>query len=174
MQSELLSALRARHLEIRSRWAELLRVEPVNTPLAHPEALAHLIDWTLEEIFHELATATARWHADSAGERRVECPCGRNPLLAYFSSAGQVLQEALILLQASMPTLDPLERDAALSELKLVLRSVANREIEAFCGVCQHRLQAAGLPPCTAVNNGDDEQHPFVHAAQDSKPSAHS
>lgn len=174
MQSDLLSALRARHLEIRSRWAELLRVEPVNTPLAHPEALAHLIDWTLEEIFHDLATAASRRHAGSSDERRVECPCGRNPLLAYFSSAGQVLQEALILLQASMPGLDPLERDAALAELKLVLRSVANREIEAFCGVCQHRLQVAGLPPCSALNNDDNEQPPLAHAAQDSKPSGHS
>ncbi len=114
MQAELLAALRARRVEIRARWAELLRVEPVNTPLAQPDALAHLIDWTLEEIFRGLLHATPRRRHSNVvqGHFRPECPCGRNPLLAYFAIAEQALQEALILVQASLPHLDPLERDA--------------------------------------------------------------
>lgn len=142
MQSELLNALRARQPEIRARWAELLRVEPVNTPLAHPEALTHLIDWTIEEIFQGLTTIASRRRVNLDGGHRPECPCGRNPLLAYFHTAEQVMREALILVQSAVPHLDPIERDASLLELNLVLRNVARREIETFCGVCQHRLHA--------------------------------
>lgn len=143
MQSDLLEALRAHKSEIRAHWAELLRVEPVTTPLAYPDALAHLISWTLDEIFKALAAGPVRTratHPRSPAERPA-CPCGRNPLLAYFSSAEKVMQEALILAQSNQPHLDPGARDAALYELNLVLRSVARREIEAFCGVCQHRFE---------------------------------
>jgi hypothetical protein len=147
MQSDLLEELRARKPEIQAHWAELLRVEPVTTPLAYPEALAHLISWTLDEIFHALAgaarhrTAHSRHLAD-----KPNCPCGRNPLLAYFSSAEKVMQEALILAQSQQPHLEPAARDAALLELNLVLRTVARREIEAFCGVCQHRFEKQPAP----------------------------
>jgi hypothetical protein len=143
MQSELLDALRARAPEIRARWAELLRVEPVNTPLAHPEALAHLIDWTIEDIFQGLAAVGPTRHGSQVllPSSRPECPCGRNPLLAYFHAAEQVMREALVLVQSEIPHLDPLERDASLLELNLVLRNVARREIETFCGVCQHRRE---------------------------------
>src|SRR4051812_40968829 len=114
MQSELLSALRARHFEIRSRWAELLRVEPVHTPLGHPEALAHLIDWTLEDIFRALSTGGPRRRlaeSHASTPNRSLCPCGRNPLLSYFDAADQSLREALINVQANSPALDPIERD---------------------------------------------------------------
>lgn len=141
MQTELLDALRARQPEIRTRWAALLCVEPVNTPLAHPGALAHLIRWTLEEIFMALAHGASRervLHPRKAAERSG-CACGRNPLFAYFATAEQVMREALVLVQAEMPTLDPIERDASLAELNLALQGIAQREIDAFCGVCLHR-----------------------------------
>ncbi|HYP17887.1 MAG TPA: hypothetical protein VEQ65_11810 [Opitutus sp.] len=148
MQPDLLAALRVRQLQIRAHWVELLRLEPVNTPLAHPEALAHLIDWTLSEIFQGLSGGTTRRrpapHANAA--LKTLCACGRNPLLAYFDAAGQVLREALVLVQATAPHLDPLERDASLEELNLVLNHVARREIEAFCGVCQHRDKSIQCP----------------------------
>jgi hypothetical protein len=154
MQTGLLVELRAREAEIHGRWAELLRIEPVNTPLAHPDALAHLIDWTLAEIFRELATASRRrrtTHHHASTPNRSLCACGRNPLLAYFEAAGQALREALILAQATHPTLDPVERDASLEELNLILNDVARREIEAFCGVCQHRLKTNEQTHCPAV-----------------------
>lgn len=154
MHSDLLGALRGRQPEIRARWAELLRVEPVNTPLAHPDALAHLIDWTLNEIFRALATGGPRRrasHPEAGPANRLLCVCGRNPLLTYFDAAGQVLREALILAQAISPMLDPIERDASLEELNLVLTRIARREIESFCGVCQHRLKSAGQPRCPAM-----------------------
>jgi hypothetical protein len=154
MQSDLLGALRSRQPEIRARWTELLRVEPVNTPLAHPEALAHLIDWTVSEIFSALGAGRPRRHStrDNTGTPyRLLCACGRNPLLSYFDAAGQALREALILAQAALPFLDPIERDVSLEELNIVLQQVARHEIDAFCGVCQHRLKTDEHVQCGAV-----------------------
>jgi hypothetical protein len=160
MQSDLLGALRARQPDIRARWAELLRIEPVSTPLAHPEALAHLIDWTLEEIFHGLADGGPRRRLapkETGAPNRSLCPCGRNPLLAYFDAADQALREALILTQAASPPLEPIARDASLEELNIVLHFVARREIEAFCGVCHHRHMHPA--PAGLVTAADHAHH---------------
>jgi hypothetical protein len=142
MQELLVSALRTQRILLRARWEALLRVEPVGTPLGNPDALVHLIDWTLDEIFTSLTNPLAR-HRTTRGRLAVEeqplCPCGRNPLLSYFAAGEQALHEALVLAQAATSNLDPLERDASLDELNLVLRHIARREIEAFCGVCQYR-----------------------------------
>jgi hypothetical protein len=155
MQESLVNALRFQSPNIRARWAELLHVEPITTPLAHPDALVHLIDWTLNEIFQDLTSQAPRRRFN----RRVsnvtaghEC-CGRNPLLAYFAAGEQVMREALILAQAAATSLDPIERDASLEELNLVLRHIARQEIDAFCGVCQHRGGAAacGSEPTKAA-----------------------
>lgn len=145
MQDTLVNSLRFKSPEIRERWEALLHAEPVNTPLGHPDALTHLIDWTLEEVFRGLIALSCRRRPSrraTAVESRPQCPCGRNPLLAYFAAGEQSVREALILVQAATPELDPLERDASMYELDLVLHQIARREIEAFCGVCQHRPEA--------------------------------
>lgn len=145
MQENLVHALRSQLPQIRARWEALLHAEPVNTPLANPDALVHLLDWTMAEIFRALTTLASRRRAPRRGplvEYRPECPCGRNPLLAYFAAGEQAMREALILAQAATPALDPIQRDASLEELNLVLHHIARREIEAFCGVCQHRNSA--------------------------------
>lgn len=154
MQSELLAELRARETEIRRHWADLLSVEPVNTPLAHPSALTHLIDWTLAQILRELATGERHRRSREChigAPYRSLCACGRNPLLAYFQAAGQALREALILIQATAQSLDPIQRDASLDELNIVLQDVARREIEAFCGVCTHRQKCDDYFPCPVM-----------------------
>ena len=142
MHDTWVNSLRFKSPEIRKRWEALLHAEPVSTPLGHPDTLTHLIDWTLEEVFRGFAELSGRRKPSrraAAAEARPQCPCGRNPLLAYFAAGEQALREALILAQAATPGLDPLERDASLHELDLVLHQIARREIEAFCGVCQHR-----------------------------------
>lgn len=142
MQEELLNALRFRRPEIRARWAELLHVEPAASPLGHPDALVHLLDWTLDEVDRALTHLSMRRRLNRRSAQAVSkfaCPCGRNPLLAYFAAGQQVLQEGLVLAQSALPLIDPLERDASIEELTQVVQEIARREIEAFCGVCQYR-----------------------------------
>ena len=141
MQDELVRALRARRAEIHARWEALLRIEKINTPLANPDALVFMIDWTLDEYFATLRPVLSRHrngHTSSAPSR-PDCPCGRNPLLAYFAAGEQAIEEALVLEQARASALDPVQRDAAFAELKLIVREIARREIGAFCAVCQYR-----------------------------------
>ncbi len=142
MQDELVRALRARRAEIHARWEALLRIEKVNTPLANPDALVFMIDWTLDECFATLRPLQSRRRNGRLPENtthKPDCPCGRNPLLAYFAAGEQAIEEALILEQASASTIDPVKRDEAFAELKLTVREIARREIEAFCSVCQFR-----------------------------------
>jgi hypothetical protein len=142
MQETLVRSLRSQLPQIQERWKTLLHAEPVHTPLAYPDTLVHLLDWTLEEIFSGLTTLSSRRRTGRkpvCPDYRPECGCGRNPLLTYFEAGEQAMREGLILAQAALPTLDPIERDASMDELNLVFRHIARREIEAFCGVCQHR-----------------------------------
>ena len=141
MRTQLVEMLRDRRVDIRGRWTDLLRADRASSPLAHPETLLHLIDWTLEEIERALLNPAQR-HRVGRGHRvdcQHECDCQRNPFLAYFGAGEQAVREALVLAQAATPALSPGERDAALEELNVVLHVVAQREIEAFCGLCQHR-----------------------------------
>lgn len=142
MQEPLAGALRARRAHVRQHWETLLRVEPHATPLGDPDALTHLIDWTLDEIYAALADPPSRpcaeHHREQATERPT-CACGENPLFRYFCAGEQAMREALILAQVATANPDPLERDASFQELNLVLEQISRREIEAFCSVCRIR-----------------------------------
>lgn len=146
MQESMVIALRSRRPQIRQRWEDLLRVERAKTPLAHPDALVHLLDWTLDEFFRAVQSLPSRRRATRAVDERA-CPCGRNPLLAYFSAGEQALRESLVLAQAEMKELSPLARDTALTELDHAVHSIARREIEAFCAVCQFRPRETASAP---------------------------
>jgi hypothetical protein len=149
MQESLLNSLYAQRAAIHARWDALLRTERVTSPLAYPDALVHLIDWALDQLFTALRDPATRRKADHAGGRsaaRPECPCGRNPLLAFFLAGEQALLEALVLEQASHLPIDPNERDHALNELYYVVRAMARREVDAFCSVCRHREAQTIIP----------------------------
>lgn len=135
MDTALLREFRARHLSIRTRWVDLLRAEPVSTPLALPDALVHLMDTTLETIFAGLARSVAK---QSQSSRLAVCTCGRNPYLTYFAAAEQALHEGLIFAQVAC-LVESTERDASLAELRTVLTLTSQQEIESFCSVCQFR-----------------------------------
>lgn len=142
---------------MRARWEALLRAEPVTTPLGLPDTLVHLIDTTLEEIFVALDNPPIRPGTNArtvAASEPLLCPCGRNPLLAYFTAAEQALREGLILAQATCAPLAPIERDSSLEELDTVLQQISRREIEAFCGVCQFRQLALPAPVQTLAVHG--------------------
>jgi hypothetical protein len=149
MQESLVTSLRTRRPHIRARWEDLLRIERASSPLAHPDALVHLIDWSLDEIFQALADPLAHrppGRRPTADGHRHECACGRNPYLAYFDAGEQAVHEALVMAQAAVPALKAADRDNTLAEINRVLQHLAHREIEAFCGVCQYRNAA---PPAT-------------------------
>ncbi len=134
----MLHALMAQRADIHLRWEALLRVEPVNSPLGQPDALKHMVDYTLDTLFAALKTPRPRPPHSSCAAKRALCPCGRNPLLAYFVAGEQALLETLILLQGTIA--DTVEnRTAAAATLKEVLAQTAHREIETFCAVCQFR-----------------------------------
>ena len=156
MQENLVRALRSQLPHIREHWEALLHAEPVKTPLAYPDSLVHLLAWTLEEIFHGLAILPEGSRAGPYTHRLNErplCPCGRNPLLTYFAAGEQAMREALVLAQVALPSLDPIERDAALEDLDWVFQQIARREIESFCGVCQYReLEPNGITHASAAH----------------------
>jgi hypothetical protein len=134
MKLELENALRARREQIRARWLEILFVEPVNTPLANPSTLVFLLNETLDALF----TALRRGNFTQTVGAPV-CACGRNPFLSYFRAGTQALFEALVLIQAEIPKLDPAERDASFLELRNVINGIARREIDGFGSLCNHR-----------------------------------
>jgi hypothetical protein len=138
MQESMLTALRARRFQIRARWEDLLRIEKVTTPLAHPDALVHLLDWTLEEFFQAVASLPSRRHPARA-HPPSKCPCGQNPFVAFFAAGKQALRESLVLSQAENKDLSAFARDSELAELDQAFHQISQREIESFDAVCQPR-----------------------------------
>ena len=145
MSPLILDALRERRATIRQRWETLLHVEPVNSPLALPDAMARLIPGSLEEIFRELAKPGPAPLTLREARRAAlpVCGCNRNPYLGHFKAAEQALLEELVLLQATQPP--HLRHEQDLADIVRATRLVGRDEIEAFCGICQHR---ADSPSC--------------------------
>ncbi len=148
METAVIRALGFERPAIRTHWEGLLRLERINSPLAQPDLLVRLLDPTLDNILALLPVWTVR--------RRPTrmplpcCPCGRNPLLAYYTAGHQALHEALVMIQARTPALTDAARDEAFACLDQVFRHIARREIESFCALCQFRQTAnpprAGRP----------------------------
>ena len=142
MQAIIVRTLLARRPQIRARWEALLRIERVTSPLAHPEMLVHLIDWSIDEVFAALRPKATRKNSPAPcplAALRDECACGLNPFLAFFLAGEQAVLEALVLAQAAEPALAPGASDTAVSELYFALRQLRRREVESFCSLCQHR-----------------------------------
>jgi len=134
MHESFLRALTQHRPTLRSRWEQLLRAERISSPLANPDTLVYLMDYTLDRLLDELRNPRARRRRGK--HERSPCPCGRNPLLAYFQTAEQAIVETLFVTDgpASLPHV---EREHSLEALKVAIRDVGRQEIEAFCAVCQ-------------------------------------
>ncbi|MCE2861349.1 MAG: hypothetical protein RIR76_3185 [Verrucomicrobiota bacterium] len=146
MQVDLIAALDDRRPQIRKRWEAILRTDRACSPLADPDALVHLIDWTLSEFQRTLrGLPTRRRPLRPLSRTDLDCSCGQNPLLVYFAAGEQALQESLVLAQAARCGLTTMQRDAELHELNLALHHIAGREIGSFCALCQ--LRGRGSPP---------------------------
>jgi hypothetical protein len=140
MKESWILQLDAQRHEIRRRWTEILRLERTNEPMADPENLLHLIDWTLKGVFAALRSRKA-YHGGALPPKVVElragCRCGHNPYLSHFLAGERALIEALARAQAHEPSLNPADRDSSLTELYLVIHEVARSEVELFCSICQ-------------------------------------
>ena len=152
MQDDLIAALADRRFMIRTRWEALLRADHACSPLADPDALVHLIDWTLSEFERTLrGLPTRRRPLRPRSRADLDCPCGQNPLLVCFAAGEQALRESLILAQATRCGLTAMQRDAELNELNLALRHIAGREIGSFCALCQLRGRECPEEPFLAA-----------------------
>lgn len=162
MDRIILEQLRARRATIRKEWISLLRAEPVTTPLGNPEALQHLIDQTLDQVFADLGKEKLLPGGptrQSYDDVLHECACGRNPLLAYFLTGERALLKVVFRVRMDLAAKYPMHNDTDLTEIYLVLRRIARREVKNFCALCQHgprrsdericRVRPVG---CTPVN----------------------
>lgn len=150
MQADLIRDLEAQRPKLSERWEDLLRIERAISPLASPDILVHMFRLTLDELFAALSSGES--HPAASRPLSAACPCGRNPLLTYFSAGRQALEEALVNVQASRPAVLAVERDRALAELEAAYGQIARREIESFCAVCQFRRPEEGSPVLVAAN----------------------
>lgn len=141
MQPAIIRVLAERRPCLRRRWEAALRAGRVSSPLANPDTLVFMMDWTLDRVFAALENDGGP--ARPGGDRQSLCPCGLNPLLAYFEALETVLL-------AELPP-GPDETEPARSALRGAVARVADREIAAFCAVCQRRpaLAQALAPACS-------------------------
>jgi hypothetical protein len=125
---------------IEAEWRRQLRVEPAGTPLADPDNMAHLMDETLAQLESlMLARPSSRWltlRKTHLEPLRSLCPCGLNPLLAYFGTGAETMNTVL----ADAADLTKEE----INELREAWHFLAQGEIEALCEGC-HRICAPSL-----------------------------
>ncbi len=148
MDDSLLRALHARRPAIRRQWESLLRLEKPANGLAHPDTLVRMIDWTLDEAFAALGQPRKRGRARGGHPPSYECVrracgCGRNPLIEYFLAGERALLEALVLAQAEVPADSPASHHSTATEVHLVVRHIAEREVRLFCSICQMKNDAS-------------------------------
>ncbi len=117
---------------IKQRWEALLRAEPVASPLASPDNLVFLMDETLDQLTAALHTRSLRaWlrrNQAVVAPLQGQCACGINPLLAYYTTG------RLALCEVAGENIGP-----AFAEILLFYHSLAQKDIEALCGVCRHQ-----------------------------------
>lgn len=133
MHADLVHALSARRAEIEARWKTFLRLEPVSSPLGHPDTLVFGIEGALRAIMALLWQPPAE-----TAPGPVACACGCNPLHAFFVAGEQALLETLVLVQSeSSQPVSVRERAQALEELRRAVRHVAHQETSLIAGLCQ-------------------------------------
>jgi hypothetical protein len=99
MRSRLPFFLQAHRAGLKAEWRRRLRIEPASSPLANPDMLVYLMDETLTQLESLVrARPTPRWlrlRKTHLEPLRALCPCGLNPLLAYFSAGAEALETVL-------------------------------------------------------------------------------
>jgi hypothetical protein len=132
MHSRLAVLLHAQRTPLKVEWRRRLRIEPTSTPLANPDTLVYLMDETLIQLESLVRARPApRWlrlRKTHLGPLRSLCPCGLNPLLAYFSTGVEALDAVL--------STDGYLTGEEISTLCQGWHFLAQSEIEALCEGC--------------------------------------
>lgn len=150
MHHTLIVALLARRNFLRARWEGKLRALPPSSALAEPDALVHLMSWTLEQFYQELQP-TGRPPPPEPDS--PHCPCGINPLIAYFVTGEAAVLEEMLDPNGKWVALDPDQRVEEIARARSAIRRVAAKEIESFCAVCQHRKRLPQKKEALAARN---------------------
>ena len=139
MLPTVLQQLQSRSAGLHVRWEMLLRIEPVRTPLANPDALVRLIPDSIAEILTLLQSNSGENVSliETQTDRLPACHCGRNPYLAYFIAAEQAFVETIVLIQSELPAEHRRERDVAVAIR--TIRELGRSEIDTFCSICAFR-----------------------------------
>jgi hypothetical protein len=147
MNERCLRALQARRPSLNCQWEALLHAAPVISPLGHPDTLIHMMDRTLDQIFHELNHPSARKRQPGLPEGF--CRCGHNPLVTYFTTAVLAFQTTL----GQCADEEPVSREDA-DEVKRTINRIARREIMTFCALCLRQAAHPAAPrPCALPEN---------------------
>jgi len=114
---------------IKQRWEALLRAEPTSSPLSSPDALVYLMDETLDQLTAAMHTRSVKaWlrrnHALVAPQRD-NCVCGLNPLLSYYITG-----------RLALCAMAEEKLGAAFPDVLLFYHTIAQKDLEALCGVC--------------------------------------
>jgi hypothetical protein len=141
VRQRILCLLSSRRPDLKHKWEERLRAQPIRTAMAEPAILGYLMDETLDQLAAQLNRQPP---AKSKRIRDFEnrCRCGLNPLLAYFGTGEEILLESLV---QEAPVEEPL-RGFFLGQWRLL----AQREIDALCGSCL-RTCASPYPAAAAT-----------------------
>jgi len=122
------------------------------------------MEWTLNQVFLELNPVTPR--RKSSLPPRPLCPCGLNPLIAYFSTAKASLHEALEVCSGGGP-INPADAE----EMEYALEIVARREIATFCTLCLHNEHSNRHEPHPKHSKDAKTDKPAKRAPlQDTRP----
>lgn len=124
---------RDRRTHLKQVWERRLRLEPVRSTLGEPAVLVYMMDETLRQL-EGLLTRRHVSRAEKAGDFESRCRCRLNPLLAYFSTGEAAL---LALLEDGGGVEEPLR-----TQVSGWWRLLAQREIDAVCGVCVRSCEA--------------------------------
>jgi hypothetical protein len=127
VRQRILCLLSSRKSDLKRKWAERLRAQPVSTAMAEPAILSYLMDETLEQLAAQLSR---RAIPKTVRERRFDnrCRCGLNPLLAYFGT-GEVSVVEVLAEEATVE--EPLQ-----TFVRAQWQLLAQREIDALCSAC--------------------------------------
>jgi hypothetical protein len=144
MQSRLAVLLHAQRTPLKADWRRRLRIEPVSSPLANPDTLVYLMDETLAQLESLVCDQPAqRWlklRKTHLEPLRSLCPCGLNPLLAYFITGIEALDVVL--------SNDRYLTGAEIFMLCQGWHFLAQSEIEALCeGCCRVCAPALSFSP---------------------------